>query len=208
MMTGEQAYETGLAIKNKTIDSVLKRGCPTLIDNALESLLHFGETDFQYKKDIQVEALLIGFTTLRDSEHVSQYKKIMERIKYGDNPEIKITGEQIAKKDRFEFSGSIIKHPVRFEINKKTSDSMYALAGKIDMDTNNFDFMAYAIGCQSMLSNISPELLNSRNKEIINNLTKECARIHRFLELRTLHKIVEHCPIKANYDEKVISWDL
>lgn len=208
MMTPEIAQDKGLAIKNKTTDSVLKRGCPTFLDNAFDALMHFGESEFQYKRDLQVEALIKGHVFLRDSPHVSQYKKIMEQVKYGDNPDIRITGEQIANKDRFVFSGSIIKRPIKFVYDKKTSDSLYALSEKIDLDENNVDYMAYTIGCQDMMSEIPSELLNSRNKELLKTLTDECIRIERFLELRTLHKIIEHTPVQADYNERMIRWTL
>src|SRR3989304_2552307 len=108
MQSGEISQVIGQAKKEKSIENACIRNCPTYLDSAIDTLLYFGETKFQYIKDIQIEASHTGFIKLRDSVHVSKYKEIMEKVKYGNNPDIHISNEQRAKQDFFEFTGSTL----------------------------------------------------------------------------------------------------
>lgn len=208
MLTPEIAYEIGTCKKEKTIEDVSMRNCPTYLASAIKTLVYFGETQFQYIKDIQIEASTIGFTKLRESPHVSKYIEIMNKVEYGDNPEVYITNEQRTKKDYFEFSGSIIHKPLHFRISTNISTSIFALAEKIDIDVNNLDMIAYVIGYQILFSELDTELLNRQNKELLNLLTNESKRIDKYLEIRTLHKIIEYCPITIDYQECNLKWSV
>lgn len=207
-MTPEIAHEIGIVKNNKAIENMSMRNCPIYMDNAITSLLYFNETKFQYIKDIQVEAALIGFTTLRDSEHVSKYREIMDKVEYGNNPDVYITMEQRAKRDRFEFTGSLIKGNTNLRISTKTRNSLFALSQRINMDSNNIDIISYIIGYQRMFNDIDVNEMNRQNKELLLILTNEVKRIHKYLEMRAIKKIIDHCPIQIDYNTCNLKWSI
>jgi len=206
MVTPETIQIVGIAKRDNTIDNACIRNCPVYLDNAIDVLLYFSETQFKYMKDIQIESAHIGFTKLRDSIHISKYKEIMDIVKYGNNPDIHISGDQRAKQDAFEFTGSKLSRVLNFKISSETRNSLYALGQKLDIVQSNLDTMAYVLGYQEMLSNASSDMFNASNKELLNTLTNECKRIDRFFELRTIHKIIEFCPVEIDHSKNTLSW--
>lgn len=208
MRTGEEAYEIGIAQKDKSIISEPKRNCPVFLGAAEDTLIFFNKENFQYKKDIQVEAAIKGHINLRESPYIKKYTDVMDKIEFGNNPDISISFEDRTKRDFFEFAGKTINGSKKFSMGANTRDGLYAISQRINIDTNTFDFMAYTIGYKDLLSSVSPELLNAQNKELLRILTNECMRIEKYLKLRTLHKIIEHCPIEIDMDNKILKWSV
>lgn len=207
-MTPEEAREIGVITKEKSVENMPMRNAPTYLYNAVSTLRYFGEQQFQYIKDIQIEASVKGCTKLRESPHYKKYMEIMNQVEYGNNPDIYITGEQRAKRDRFEFTGSRVMGITNFKIGVKTRNDLYVISQNLDMESNDIDLIAYLIGYQDMFSSISQELLNPVNMELLKTLTNEVNRVNKFLERRNLHKIIEYCPLEVDYISNSLSWRL
>lgn len=210
-MTPECAQDIGQTTKDKSeINSVIY-GCPVYLDTSLHTLAYLLKTQFQYVKDIQLEAGHTGFTKLRDSTHISKYVQIIEKLYYGNNPEIKISIDERSKQDSFTFSGSKSPKKLNFKMSQNTRNGLWALAEKIYIVSSNLDTMAFVIGYHELLEESykkNPELFNTQNIELLKVLDNECIRIDKFFELRTLHKIIEYCPIDVSYELSSISWRL
>lgn len=151
-------------------------------------------------KQIQCEAAKKGHSLLIQNEHIKQYIRVMDKIRYAPGGDKKRLIESGNNKDRYPFSYN--GHPFRIFIKIDTQNDLYSLSEKIDMEYTHVLGIALILGYQQVMSEAS----NLPRMELYEAIKRECQAFDWFFQKRVAQKVIEYYDTKIDLEKKTISW--